>query len=662
MKNLFSGSAAARPPQPVSESTGSLTLYQFYHTETFAQLIAQGAEEIDRRLLSAPRALRATQLGLAFEGRGRVAGEDAWQPLREYLNLVESRMAELIQDHSPAYWLHLYRRIRPTLSKKHDSKTDANTVALVRQVAELAYLKYGNLSRRGDLGDVRHTRLETFLGGNYYEAVGEFLGSKLKARRQFENLRRSSQSVLLDFSEDEIYRSVEVEGFSYEYWRASAAMRMIGKGTMVEWDGETAWFNYLENNFHPLLFEIYDARIQSGRGFHTSLGTWTEINNRRRDEQFFSFTTYNPHPEPETVPAWDPSKKRIGTAVGTLNFNMGSGSLDRFANAHSFMAEAFRAHHRVRLDAVLFCIWAVSSFAVFPQRLYFAKGSDAKMASLVNNSINLRQRGYALTGLSLEALTEEAIRRARIEGHETALNADEVTAGFQFMLLDNQAQAAIALWSGGKRPVLMLQDDRVVVDLAAVIPFLQNLFFRVREKTGAKGLVFEDGVREAITQVGLHLVHSGELVWGNGRKREVDAAIRLGDRLVLVECFSFERPLDFELAKPGVFEERQRRLAEKIEQAHSLCEEIVNESTGGNFDFSWASSVDWRLVSPFVEFAWTLDLKQFDEDGVARILQVEELLGYLTEGECPGGALAGLVPRVRAASAQLQTLGSSDCT
>jgi hypothetical protein len=439
-------------------------------------------------------------------------------------------------------------------------------------------------------------------------------------------------------------------------------MRMIGKGTFVEWDDKNGWFKYIEDKFDPLLFELYDARIHSARSFHTSLGTWTDINIPRRDEKFFFFTTYNPHPEPETVTAWDPSKKRIGTAVGTLNFKLGSGSLDRFANAHSFMAEAFRARHHVELDAVLFCIWAVSSFAVFPQRLYSAKNSNAKTASLVNNSINLRQRGYALTGVSLEALTEEAIGRARAEGYETPLNADEVTAGFQFMLLDNQAQAAIALWSGGKRPVLILQDDRVVVDLAAVTPFLRNLFFRVREKTGAKGPAFEDGVREAITQVGLSLVHSGELVWGDGRKREVDAAIRLGDHLVLVECFSHERPLDFELSRPGVFEVRQRRLAEKTEQARSLYEAILNEPTGRNFDFSWASSVDWRLVSPFVEFAWSLEMHQFDEEGVARILQVEELLDYLTEGERPGGELAGLVRRARAASGQSQTTGVSKLT
>jgi hypothetical protein len=660
MKKLLSGSAAVGPSPSVSESTGPLILHQFYHSETFMQIIAQGAEEIESRLFSAPRRFRATRLGPVFEGRGRVASGDAWQSLREYLDLVESRMAELIQDHSPAYWLHLYRRIRPTLSKRHESKTDANTVALVRQVAELAYLKYGNLSRPDDLGDVRHTRLETFLGGHYYDAVGEFLGSKLKARRQFEDLRRSSQSVPLDFSEEEIYRVFEVEGFSYEYWRVSAAMRMIGKGTLVEWDVETAWFNYLEDDFHPLLFEIYDARIQSGRGLHTSLGTWTEINNRRRDEQFFFATTYNPHPEPEAVPAWDSNKKRIGTAIETLNFNMGSGSLDRFANAHSFMSEAFRARRHVRLDAVLFCIWAVSSFAVFPQRFYFAKDSNAKMAVLVRNYVNLRQRGYALTGLSLEALTKEAIRRARAEGYATALNADEVAAGFQFMLLDNQAQASIALWSGGKRPVLILQGDRVVVDLAAVIPFLRNLFFGVREKTNAKGPAFEVGVREAITQVGLPLVHSGKLEWGDGREREVDAAIRLGDRLILVECFSYERPLDFELAKPGVFEVRKRLLAAKIEQARSLYEAIVNEPTGSNFDFSWASSVDWRLASPFVEFAWSFDLQQFDEDGVARILQVEELLDYLTEAERPGGELAGLVPQMRAASGQHDKTGASE--
>jgi hypothetical protein len=662
MKNLLSGSAAVwTPPLGIDPSEPTI-LHQFYHTETFQLLIERGAEEIKERLFVAPRALRLAGLAPNFKVRGQVSGEEAWQPLRDYLELVESRMAELIQDHSPAYWIHLYRRIAPTLSKGHDSKIDATTVALVRQTAELAYLKYGDLSRRGEIGDVRQSRLDNLLGGYYYEAISKRLGSKLKARKQYDQLRRSSQYVLLDFAEETFYRVFEVEGLAYEYWRTSAALRTIGKGTAVEWNVAAAWFTYSEDEVHPLLFELYDARIGSSRGFQTSLGTWSELGNGNEDGDTFFFATYNPHPETKYIPFSDPITGRDSTLIAALNFRIGSGSLSRFASAHSFMAEAFFAGHSVNLEAVIFCIWAVSSFAVFPQHLYFAKYSNATSASLFNNSVNLLQRGYSITGVSLESLTEEAIGRARAEGYETALNPDEVTAGFRFMLLDNQAQAAIALWSGGKRPVLILQDDRVVVDLAAVIPFLRNLFFRIREKTGAKGPAFEDGVREAIKQVGLSLVHSGELVWGDGRKREVDAAIRLGDRLVLVECFSHERPLDFELSRPGVFEGRQRRLADKTEQARSLYEAILNGPTGRNFDFSWASSVDWRLASPFVEFAWSLEMHQFDEEGVARILQVGELLDYLTEGERPGGELAGLVRRARAASGQPQTTGVSELT
>lgn len=140
---------------------------------------------------------------------------------------------------------------------------------------------------------------------------------------------------------------------------------------------------------------------------------------------------------------------------------------------------------------------------------------------------------------------------------------------------------------------------------------------------------------------------SGEMNWANGLEREVDAAVRIGDRLVLVECFSFERPVDYELAKPGVFEARKERLSEKIEQAKSLCAAVRADPIGRNFDFSWATEVDWRLASPFVEFAWKLSDDFFDDAGVARILDVDELLNLLKDGIAPAADLLKHMPRAR---------------
>ena len=47
-----------------------------------------------------------------------------------------------------------------------------------------------------------------------------------------------------------------------------------------------------------------------------------------------------------------------------------------------------------------------------------------------------------------------------------------------------------------------------------------------------------------------------------GNPREVDAAVRrIGDRLLLIECFSYELPLDYEGGKPSVYDSQDGNLA-----------------------------------------------------------------------------------------------------
>ena len=85
----------------------------------------------------------------------------------------------------------------------------------------------------------------------------------------------------------------------------------------------------------------------------------------------------------------------------------------------------------------------------------------------------------------------------------------------------------------------------------------------------------------------------GELRWPTGNPREVDAGVRMGDRLLLIECFTYELPLDYEVGKPSVFEKRKAFILNKLDQAQTLAERVAKEPKGSNFDVSWAKTVDW---------------------------------------------------------------------
>ena len=123
--------------------------------------------------------------------------------------------------------------------------------------------------------------------------------------------------------------------------------------------------------------------------------------------------------------------------------------------------------------------------------------------------------------------------------------------------------------------------------------------------------------------------------------------MRIGDRLVLIECFSYELPLDFEIGEPSVFDKRKEFILEKVDQAQTLAERVAKDPKGKNFDVSWAKSIEWRVVSPFVEFAWQIDEPLYDESGLPRVLQVHELLDHLTDGKVPTESMVPMIKEVR---------------
>ena len=97
-------------------------------------------------------------------------------------------------------------------------------------------MQHGDLDCTDDLGPILHTRLETFLDGAWYEATAHALRSKLKAKKQYQELKRTQQVVMTGFRVSDLCDVFEVEGLCYEYWWASATMRSVGKGSIVKWD------------------------------------------------------------------------------------------------------------------------------------------------------------------------------------------------------------------------------------------------------------------------------------------------------------------------------------------------------------------------------------------------------------------------------------------
>lgn len=626
---------------------------QFYHTHAFPYLIQKHRDEIHRRLIDVPRSLRDAHLADSFEKLGETNGDEPWEVLRKYLDKLEDEIAIIVRRHSPSFWFHLYRRLRPMLSERHHGKTDDITVVLVRRIAELAFAKHGDLGCTNDLGMNRSARLKTFLDGAWYEATWRALDSKLAARKQFDEMRRAPGVVMIDFHVNDLIDVFGVEGLCYEYWWASATMRSIGKGAIAKWDrSNSPPLRYKDTGVNPLCFDLYDLRNEASSGFHTRLGTWldrgqveAEANASKGDHVHFAQLT--PNRSPGVYPAWNQKSQSMGDGIGCTNFGMGTFSLGVFRDENRFMAGGFQKKHGISLNAVLFAIWAASFFGVYTGTTSQLTTMAAKMDRTMSNWTNLLFRGYTMVNFTPATLAKEAVWFAKELKHQYVPDDDEALAAIESISLNLSSQANIGLWSGGKRPILIPAMNGLMIDLAAITPLLETLFFGVRKTQQLGGAAFEEAVRNALKSRRLNVCVKGKLRWADGGPREVDAGVRIGDRLVLVECFSYEMPLDYERGKPSIFETRKKFMAEKLEQARSLAQRIKDEPKGTNFDASWATEVDWRVVSPFVEFAWDLSDSLFDEDGVPRLLQAKELVDYLANGSAPVPSLTPLLLELR---------------
>jgi hypothetical protein len=147
---------------------------------------------------------------------------------------------------------------------------------------------------------------------------------------------------------------------------------------------------------------------------------------------------------------------------------------------------------------------------------------------------NLLFRGYTMLSFDKERFAEEAVWWAKQLG---LFAVDEVRKAVEFISLSKSAQNNVGLWSGGKRPILIPALHGLMLDLAAIVPFFLTLFFGLKKVQQVGGDSFENSVRNAVRLRGFDICLQGKLRWPSGELREVDAAVRIGDRLLLLEFF-----------------------------------------------------------------------------------------------------------------------------
>lgn len=239
-------------------------------------------------------------------------------------------------------------------------------------------------------------------------------------------------------------------------------------------------------------------------------------------------------------------------------------------------------------------------------------------------------------GTSLADLKQDIgkmISLHRSNGRIRQSNAEQqVDRVIDFLTLDEKKQSLVGLWSFGPRFAIIKCGVNYFCDYSAWLAIFRNLFFGLRnyDPNSQKGPQFEYTFGGLARSNSFDVVMQSTKIRANGLEREVDVAIRIKDTLFLFECRAFERPLDFLIGKPKTISVRTDDMNEKLSQVTTLVDFIKSNRVGDNYDFTWAKSIHGSVVSPYIEWIWSLDKHLWTEiPTFPRIMSPTEALEYL---------------------------------
>jgi hypothetical protein len=301
-----------------------------------------------------------------------------------------------------------------------------------------------------------------------------------------------------------------------------------------------------------------------------------------------------------------------------------------YLDAHRPFSDALLNTHGFSLTAIIYVAWALSSRVLLPR---YTSDAALQHQMQLENIFNICQRGYRVLDIGSNLSAEIRSILSSLGGEPVQISDDELNRAIEFLRLSQQAQRMISLWSGGPRHlVLPFKVGHVVVDLHPIAHILEKLFFKVQHNQSIRGTLFEEEFRKALTDGG-HAYTSGDLHSLNGQHRELDAGVTVGKKLIVFECVSVERPLDYEIGNPATIAGRCSRLNTKIDQVLSLVEFVKEFPKGSNYSFEYTTDIQGYVVSPFHEWIWDTGDRLWVNDR-PRILSAGEALELLNAETC----------------------------
>lgn len=597
-----------------------------YHYIAFIEMQKEYETEIYAELIKKPRSIKSNYIKRKFE-INKLYGVEIWQDFKYLLELIENAMRQTLHFRSVIFWLHVYRRIGVTLHPDHENRTDPTTVALVRQIAELAIAKYARAESATEIDEMAQIPTNILLGGltKKYFLKKVKPNSKEHWNNYEEQLKSSNGWGLKEFTKRDLLNIYHLEGLAYQYWIVTALMRSLGKNRKVTFNKNGEW-EYVYSQETESLILSYDNRAEIDNELSSLSGIWVPTESPNEEIEYSNYLItpfYNTKNETENIETLN-SHKIDNEYIG--NFLVGSLSINNFIDKHYIMLKPFKEKYGFDLQEYLTIIKALTSIMTNPNILISESNVDKIELLERTTFVNITKRAYASLRCSNDELASAIQERLSLLNINNISNetTDKI---LEFISLRTKNQESIGIWSGGPRPLIIPSNNHQLFDAVGIIPRLRSIFAFLKHDAGSRGFSFEKTFRETLVGRGYDVIF-GEKKTKLNNKREIDAGVIISDTLYLFECISIERPLDYEIGNPKTFEIRNKLLEDKLEQAITANDFFSSNPLGTNYDFT-NKKIEHFVVSPFIEWVWSRDQKYWHSPHLPRIISAAEAISLL---------------------------------
>lgn len=545
--------------------------------------------------------------------------------IRNIQNVLLSKIKAIIGKKSIYYWFHLFRRF---ILGSYFNNVSPVTIFLYSQMAECAFLKFGNL-KVGDelifLNGENKDEINKIGNGNYVKALKK-TGIPEKI---FQKIFPPRGIFLGNFGYQELIEFFQVEGLILKYWHNTSCLRRLYKGGELIFN----WCDYFVENTDNTkeLIENYDERNYKYGGKSTSTGILIDDFNEKGTGGISLLPICN----------YDYSKesnyhlKNIFNIFGSKNVIID----EKFVPNFIWQPFDFEEYYvKYEFNSTMFKKKYNYSFPCFITIMYLLFWYARFQSNVGNAAISYQhiQRAYSYIS-STDSLIDdlfELSKKIRIPSLQNLdLSKEEIAFAIKELTFTPRRRKDINLTTRGPRFLIFTYNNHLVLDYASILPILLTKHHFLKGNLSAKGFLFEKNIKNKFIKKGYHVWFcSKELRQKDGTKKEIDISLYIENILFVFELKCINRSFDFEEGNIKALAFRREKFENALGEIDDKADWLKKNREGLNYKIP--KSIDLIIpivISPFVEYIWSTNPNLWLTKNVPRICTYQEIIKILDQ-------------------------------